>query len=65
MGNTCSCSCIENYNYEKLLKRRCPYCNFTIVHDNPPDYLNYLQTGTDMGNSKIINYKEFGKVLAP
>jgi len=30
MGNTCSCSCIENYNYEKLLKRRCPYCNFTL-----------------------------------
>ena len=28
MGN--ACSCIENYNYEKLLKRRCPYCNFTL-----------------------------------
>jgi len=50
--------------FRDLLKKR-PYCNFTIVHDNPPDYLNYLQTGTDMGNSKIINYKEFGKVLAP
>ena len=28
MGN--ACSCIESYNYEKSLKRRCPYCNFTL-----------------------------------
>ena len=28
MGN--ACSCIESYNYEKLVKRRCPYCNFTL-----------------------------------
>ena len=40
------------------LKMR-PYCNFTIVHDNPPDYLNYLQTGTDLGNSRLMSYKEF------
>ena len=32
-----------------------PYVNYTVVHDNPPDYLNYLQTGTDLGNSKVIN----------
>ncbi len=36
-----------------------PYCNFTVVHDNPPDYLNNLQTGTDLGNSKVITYKQF------
>ena len=36
-----------------------PYCNFTVVHDNPPDYLNYLQTGIDLGNSKVITYKQF------
>ena len=46
------------------LKMR-PYCKFTIVHDNPPSYLHYLQTGTDLGNSKVINYKEFEKVLTP
>ncbi len=46
------------------LKMR-PYCNFTIVHDDPPEYLNHLQTGTDLGNSKVISYKEFEKVLTP
>ncbi len=40
------------------LKMR-PYCNFTIVHDNPPEYLNYLQTGDDLGNSALMTYKEF------
>ena len=47
-----------------MLKMR-PYVNYTVVHDNPPDYLNYLQTGTDLGNSRVINYKEFEKVLTP
>ena len=44
--------------FRNLLKMR-PYCNFTIVHDNPPEYLNYLQTGTDLGNSHLMTYKEF------
>ncbi len=45
------------------LKMR-PYCKFTIVHDNPPDYLFHLQTGTDLGNSQVISYKDFNdKVL--
>ena len=44
--------------FRDYLKKR-PYCNFTIVHDNPPAYLDNLQTGTDIGNSKIINYKTF------
>ena len=49
--------------FRDFLKMR-PYCNFTIVHDNPPEYLHHLQTGTDLGNSKIISYKEFNdKVL--
>jgi hypothetical protein len=47
-----------------MLKMR-PYCNFTVVHDDPPDYLSYLQTGTDLGNSKVISFKEFEKVLTP
>lgn len=50
--------------FRDMLKMR-PYVNYTVVHDNPPDYLNYLQTGTDLGNSKVISYKEFEDILAP
>jgi len=48
--------------FRDLLKMR-PYCQFTIVHDNPPEYLHHLQTGTDLGNSKIISYKEFNDAV--
>ena len=49
--------------YRDHLKQR-PYCNFTIVHDNPPEYLHNLQTGYDVGNSFLMTYKEFNdKVL--
>lgn len=44
--------------FRRMLKMR-PDVNYTIVHDNPPSYLNNLQTGTDHGNSKVIGYKEF------
>ena len=47
-----------------MIKMR-PYVNYTIVHNNPPEYLNNLQTGTDLGNSKVISYNEFEKVLTP
>ena len=51
--------------FRTMLKMR-PYVNYTVVHDSPPDYLNFLQTGTDLGNSKVITYKEFeDTVLAP
>ncbi len=50
--------------FRDMLKMR-PYVNYTVVHDNPPEYLNHLQTGTDLGNSKVISYAEFEKVLAP
>jgi len=50
--------------FRKMLKLR-PDIHFTVVHDNPPEFLHYLQTGTDIGNSKIITYKEFEKVLTP
>jgi hypothetical protein len=50
--------------FRDMLKMR-PYVNYTVVHDNPPDYLQYMQTGTDVGNSKVISYKEFEKVLTP
>ena len=44
--------------FRDMLKMR-PYVNYTIVHDNPPEYLNHLQTGSDLGNSKVISYQEF------
>ena len=50
--------------FRDMLKMR-PYVNYTVVHDNPPEYLNNLQTGTDLGNSKVISYTEFEKVLTP
>ena len=50
--------------FRDMLKMR-PYVNYTVVHDNPPEYMNHLQTGTDHGNSKVISYAEFGKVLTP
>ena len=49
--------------FRDMLKMR-PYVNYTIVHDNPPEYLNYLQTGTDLGNSDVISFAEFEKELA-
>ena len=50
--------------FRDMIKMR-PDVNFTVVHDNPPDYLNYLQTGSDLGNTKLISYAEFEKVLTP
>ena len=50
--------------FRDMLKMR-PYVNYTVVHDNPPEYMNNLQTGTDLGNSKVISYAEFEKVLTP
>lgn len=50
--------------FRDMLKMR-PYVNYTVVHDNPPNYMNYLQTGTDLGNSKLMTYSEFNdKVLS-
>lgn len=50
--------------FRTMLKLR-PYVTYTIVHDNPPSFLHNLQTGTDLGNSKVISYAEFEKVLTP
>ena len=50
--------------FRDMLKMR-PYVHYTVVHDNPPEYMNNLQTGTDFGNSKVISYSEFEKVLTP
>ena len=50
--------------FRDMIKMR-PYVNYTVVHDNPPEYLKHLQTGADLGNSKVISYAEFEKVLTP
>ena len=44
------------------LKMR-PYCHFTIVNDNPPEFMHNVQTGTDMGNSSLMTYKEFTETV--
>ena len=49
--------------FRDMLKMR-PYVNYTLVHNNPPEYFKYLQTGTDLGNSRVINYEEFEEELA-
>jgi hypothetical protein len=48
--------------FRDMLKMR-PYVNYTVVHDNPPEFLNYLQTGADLKNSKIISYAEFSDTV--
>ena len=50
--------------FRDMIKMR-PYINFTVVHDDPPEYFHYLQTGTDLGNTRIINYAELEKELTP
>ena len=44
--------------FRKIIKQR-PYVHFTIVHNNPPEYLNHLQTGTDIKNTSLMTYAEF------
>ena len=50
--------------FRDMLKMR-PYVNYTVVHDNPPEYMKHLQTGADLGNSRVISYAEFEKELTP
>ena len=50
-------------SFRRQIKER-PYVQFTIVHDNPPEYLNHLQTGNDLKNTSLMSYQEFtDKVL--
>lgn len=49
--------------FRRMIKQR-PYCTFTVVHDDPPEYFYHLQTGTDMKNTNLMNYDDFkAKVL--
>jgi hypothetical protein len=44
--------------FRKIIKQR-PYCRFTVVHDNPPDYFNHMQTGVDLKNTELMDYETF------
>ena len=44
--------------FRQLQKMR-PYCNWTVVHDDPPDYLKVSNPSANFGKFKILNYKEF------
>ena len=48
--------------FRQMIKQR-PYCKFTVVHDNPPDFLNYLQTGEDLKNTFLMSFKEFNETV--
>lgn len=46
--------------FRTLIKQR-PYCQFTIVHNNPTLPMHHLQTGRDLKNTRLMTYKEFTK----
>lgn len=47
----------------RMIKQR-PYCTFTIIHDDPPEYFRHLQTGSDLQNTGLMSYDDFkDKVL--
>ena len=44
--------------FRQLQKMR-PYCNWVVVHDDPPEYLKVSNPSANFGKFKILNYKEF------
>jgi len=44
--------------FRRIIKQR-PYCKFTIVTDQSDEFLSNLQTGTDLGNTNVMDYKTF------
>ena len=44
--------------FRQIQKMR-PYCNWTVVHDNPPEYLKVSNPSANFGKFKILSYKEF------
>ena len=46
------------YQYRSICKMR-PYVNFTVVHDNAPDYIHTIP----FENHKLISYKEFNDTV--
>ena len=48
--------------FRQLQKMR-PYCNWTVVHDDPPDYLKVSNPSANFGKFKILSYKEFNDTV--
>ena len=44
--------------FRQIQKMR-PYCNWFVVHNDPPDYLKVSNPSANFGKFKILNYKEF------
>jgi hypothetical protein len=44
--------------FRQIQKMR-PYCNWVVVHDDPPEYLKVSNPSANFGKFKILNYKEF------
>lgn len=40
-----------------------PNCKFTVVHDDPPDYLQVSNPGAEEGRFRILSYKEFEETI--
>ena len=48
--------------FRQIQKMR-PYCNWTVVHDSPPDYLKVSNPSANFGKFKILSYKEFNDIV--
>jgi len=48
--------------FRQIQKMR-PYCNWTVVHDDPPDYLKVSNPSANFGKFKILSYKEFNDTV--
>ena len=48
--------------FRQIQKMR-PYCNWTVVHDNPPEYLKVSNPSANFGKFKILSYKEFNDIV--
>ena len=40
-----------------------PYCNFNVVHDNPPEFLKVSNPSANMNKFQILNYNEFNEIV--
>ena len=48
--------------FRQIQKMR-PYCNWIVVHDDPPDYLKVSNPSANFGKFKILSYKEFNDIV--
>ena len=48
--------------FRQIQKMR-PYCNWVVVHDDPPEYLKVSNPSANFGKFKILSYKEFNDTV--